>query len=86
MAHQTHEYKDGYQARFSNVPLKKNPWHWSWHYEEWEKGWKEADAIINVSHGDDDDDDHGSSGKGPGGWPSTTGNPSGGGRDNGPRR
>ena len=24
--------------------------------------------------------------KGPGGWPSTTGNPSGGGRNNGPRR
>lgn len=32
----------------------------------------------------DDDDDDGAGGKGPGGWPSTTGNPSGGGRDNNP--
>lgn len=74
------EFKEGYRAfRPGQDPAAHNPYPWSnsewWRHEAWDKGW-------NAASQDDDDDDYDDDGPGAG-WPSTTGNPSGGGRQNG---
>jgi len=72
------EYYEGMKA----FDRRKDPWGEcpynlnsvdSARHLQWMEGWEAA------KQNDDDDDD---GGKGPGGWPSTTGNPSGGGRQN----
>jgi hypothetical protein len=74
------EYKEGYRAyKPGYKPQQFNPYPWTnhewWRHEAFNKGWKAAEEGSN-------DDDYDDGGKGPAGWPSTTGNPSGGGRQN----
>jgi hypothetical protein len=74
------EYREGYQAfKPGHKPEAYNPYPWNyewWRHEQWNKGWKAAQNAR------DDDDDYDDGGRGSAGWPSGTGNPSGGGRQN----